>query len=54
MFRVTADSLAAYLDFDAQRKPDRVRLHALIRETAPALKCDTSIGERPQARRACA
>jgi hypothetical protein len=38
MFRVTADSLAAYLDFDAQRKPDRVRLHALIRETAPALK----------------
>jgi hypothetical protein len=38
MFRVTADSLAAYLDFDPQRKPDLVRLHALIRETAPALK----------------
>lgn len=38
MFRVTADSLAAYLDFDPERKPDLVRLHALIRETAPALK----------------
>jgi hypothetical protein len=38
MFRVTADSLAAYLDFDPERKPDLVRLHALIRETAPVLK----------------
>jgi hypothetical protein len=38
MFRVTADSLAAYLDFDPTRKPDLVRLHALIREAAPALK----------------
>ena len=38
MFRVAADSLAAYLDFDPQRKPDLVRLHASIREAAPALK----------------
>lgn len=38
MFRVAADSLAAYLDFDPERKPDLVRLHALIREAAPALK----------------
>ena len=38
MFRVAADSLAAYLDFDPERKPDLVKLHALIRETAPALK----------------
>jgi hypothetical protein len=37
MFRVTADSLAAYLDFDPERNPDLVKLHALIRET-PALK----------------
>ncbi len=38
MFRVAADSLPAYLDFDPERKPDLVRLHALLRETAPALK----------------
>jgi hypothetical protein len=38
MFRVTADSLAAYLDFDPQRKSDLMRLDALIRPTAPALK----------------
>lgn len=38
MFRVAAESLAAYLDFDPARKPDLVRLHALIREAAPALK----------------
>ena len=38
MFRVTVGSLAAYLDFDPERKPDLVRLHALIREAAPALK----------------
>jgi hypothetical protein len=37
MFRVAADSLAAYLDFDPERKPDLVKLHALIREAAPAL-----------------
>jgi len=37
MFRVDVDSLAAYLDFDAARKPDLVRLHALIRNAAPNL-----------------
>jgi hypothetical protein len=38
MFRVDVDSLAAYLDFDSARKPDLVRLHALIRKAAPNLK----------------
>ncbi|MGE5150203.1 MAG: hypothetical protein ACM3II_08790 [Rhodospirillaceae bacterium] len=31
MFRVEADSLQAYLDFDTAREPDLVRLHALMR-----------------------
>jgi hypothetical protein len=35
MFRVAADSLDAYLDFDPVRKPDLVRLHELMRKTAP-------------------
>lgn len=38
MFRVTADSLQAYLDFDPARKPDLVRLHAAMRKAAPGLK----------------
>ena len=38
MFRVTADSLGAYLDFDPERKPDLVKLHKLMAKTAPALK----------------
>ena len=38
MFRVTADSLTAYLDFDSERKPDLVKLHTLMAETTPALK----------------
>ena len=38
MFRVAADSLDAYLDFDPVRKPDLVRLHELMRKTAPVLK----------------
>ena len=38
MFRVEVDSLEAYLDFDASRKADLVRLHALLREAAPRLK----------------
>jgi hypothetical protein len=38
MFRVTADSLAAYLDFDPERKPDLVKLHKLMARTAPGLK----------------
>jgi hypothetical protein len=38
MFRVTADSLAAYLDFDPARQPDLEKLHAVMRKTAPALK----------------
>jgi hypothetical protein len=38
MFRVTADSLEAYLDFDPARKPDLVRLHKLMRKTAPVLR----------------
>jgi hypothetical protein len=38
MFRVTADSLGAYLDFDSERKPDLVKLHKLIAKAAPALK----------------
>ena len=37
MFRVTADSLQAYLDFDPNRKRDLVNLHQLIRKAAPAL-----------------
>lgn len=38
MFRVEVDSLEAYLDFDAARKADLVRLHALLRKAAPGLK----------------
>ena len=38
MFRVTADSLAAYLDFDPTRKPDLEKLDAVMRKTAPTLK----------------
>ncbi len=38
MFRVTADSLQAYLDFDPKRKQDLVNLDELIRKAAPALK----------------
>ena len=38
MFRVTADSLKAYLDFDAVRKADLVRLHELVRKAAPGLR----------------
>jgi hypothetical protein len=38
MFRVTADGLRAYLDFDPERKPDLVELHKLMARTAPALK----------------
>ena len=38
MYRVTADSLAAYLDFDQARRPDLARLHGLIRKAAPSLR----------------
>jgi hypothetical protein len=38
MYKVTAESLDDYLDFDPSRKPDLVRLDQLIRKTAPALK----------------
>jgi hypothetical protein len=38
MFRVTADSLAAYLDFDPTRKPDLEMLDAVMRKAASTLK----------------
>jgi hypothetical protein len=38
MFRVPADSLDAYLDFDRGRKADLEKLHALMRKAAPSLK----------------
>jgi hypothetical protein len=38
MFRVAADSLASYLDFDPARKSDLLRLHSLMRKAAPGLK----------------
>jgi hypothetical protein len=38
MFRVTADSLAAYLDFDPARKSNLEKLDAVMRKAAPALK----------------
>lgn len=38
MFRVTADSLGAYLDFDRERKPDLVKFDKLMTKAAPALK----------------
>ncbi|MET4804259.1 hypothetical protein [Bradyrhizobium sp. LB11.1] len=38
MYRVIADSLEAYLNFDPERKSDLVRLHEVIRKAAPSLK----------------
>ncbi len=38
MFRVTADSLEAYLAFDPGRTADLERLHRLVRKAAPAFK----------------
>jgi hypothetical protein len=38
MFRVNADSLQEYLDFDPNRKPDLLKLDKLMRAAAPALK----------------
>jgi len=38
MFQVKADSLQGYLDFDPVRKSDLLRLHDLIRTSAPALE----------------
>jgi hypothetical protein len=38
MFRVTADSLQAYLAFDPHRTSDLEKLHALMRKAAPGLK----------------
>jgi len=38
MYRVTADSLENYLAFDPARKSDLLRLHSLIRKTAPSLR----------------
>src|ERR1700748_1026404 len=38
MFRVTADSLEAYLAFDPGRTADLEQLHAVMRKAAPALK----------------
>ncbi|MEH2491912.1 hypothetical protein [Bradyrhizobium sp. AZCC 2230] len=38
MFRVTADTLQAYLDFDPARKRDLTELHKLVVSAAPALK----------------
>jgi hypothetical protein len=38
MYKVTADSLESYLDFDPARKPDLARLHDLIRKAAPELR----------------
>ncbi|MBR0685065.1 hypothetical protein JQ594_04005 [Bradyrhizobium manausense] len=38
MFRVTADTLQAYLDFDPERKRDLTELHKLVVSAAPALK----------------
>jgi len=37
MFRVTADTLQAYLDFDPERKRDLTALHKLLVSAAPAL-----------------
>jgi len=37
MFRVTADSLEAYLAFDPNRTADLEKLHALMRRAAPSL-----------------
>ena len=38
MFRVTADTLQAYLDFDPERKRDLIQLHGLVVSAAPALE----------------
>lgn len=38
MFRVTADSLEDYFDFDPKRKSDLQQLDRLIRKAAPKLK----------------
>ncbi len=38
MFQIQADGLQRYLDFDPARKSDLLRLHDLIRTSAPALK----------------
>ncbi|KWV53196.1 hypothetical protein AS156_08460 [Bradyrhizobium macuxiense] len=38
MFRVTADSLEAYLAFDPDRTADLEKLHAVLRKAAPSLK----------------
>lgn len=38
MFRVNADSLQAYLDFDPARKGDLLKLHKLMQAAAPLLK----------------
>ena len=38
MFRVTADTLQAYVDFDPERKRDLIALHELVVSAAPALK----------------
>jgi hypothetical protein len=38
MYRVRADSLQGYLDFDPVRKPDLRRLNDLIRAAAPGLR----------------
>ncbi|RFB81403.1 hypothetical protein [Methylovirgula sp. 4M-Z18] len=38
MFRVTADSLETYLDFDPARKSDLLQFDALIKKAAPQLK----------------
>ncbi len=39
MFRVDADSLAAYRAFDPARKPELAKLHAAVRAAAPSLTC---------------
>src|SRR6202158_6492378 len=38
MFRVTADSVGAYLDCDPERNPDLGKLHKRMAKTAPVLK----------------
>jgi hypothetical protein len=38
MYRVTADGLQTYLDFDPLRKVDLLKLHELIREAALSLR----------------
>jgi hypothetical protein len=38
MFRVDADSLDAYLDFDPKRKTELLKLDGVIRRSAPTLK----------------